>query len=267
MLVFRKNSVFICKHYKIFTCLVYILASCGVDEVFYLNAPTIAYNIPTYQTSDYTAKYISFRTEEDQDDGGDYTFDGTGVYYKIYNNYSTMVSRNSAISSINTSSNSSEAATRLIDTYSYKALGSKSVSGGTLGTPLISNSGNDRSVYIRLSTYGTYNSFSSASYTPKILFGTNSDDGSVPTYIPMRNGNSKSFDFGRSTSDGFDTSRDAVPTSSDDDTVYGSFSTSDTWYVDLYAVAEGHDNSFSQYYSLVLHLGAIPIIAGASEQN
>ena len=263
----NKNCRFFSAKCIFFFCLAYIFASCGIDEVFYLNAPTIAYNIPTYQTTDYTAKYVAFRTEEDQDDGGDFSFDGTGVFYKIYNNYSTMVSRNSAISSVNTSSNSFAAATKLTETYGYKALGSISASGGTLGSPLISDSGNSRSVYIRLSTYGAYSPWSASEYTPKILIGTNSDDGSAPTYIPMRNGNSKSFDFGRSASDGFDTSEAAVPTSSDDDTVYGSFSESGTWYVDLYAVAMGHDNSFSQYYSLVLHLGAIPIVAGAANSN
>ena len=257
-----KNTRFLSIKYIFGMCLVYMFASCGIDEVFYLDAPSITYNVPTYETTDYTAKYVAFQTEEDQDDGGDYTFDGTAVYYKIYNNYSTMVSRNSAIASVNTSSNSDAAAIKVIETYGYKELGSRSASGGTLGSPLISDGGSNRSVYIRLTTYGNYASWTSTAFTPKILIGANSDDGSVPAYVPMRNGNSKSFDFGRSSSDGFDESVAAVPSSSDDDVVYGSFSAENTWYVDLYAVAVGHDNSFSQYYSLVLHLGAIPIVSG-----
>lgn len=243
---------------------IYLLASCGIEEVFYLNAPTIAYNTPTYETADYTAKYVAFRTEESQDDGGAFSFDGTAVYYKIYNNYSTMISRNSAIESVNTSSNSSSAATKVIETYGYKPLGSLSASGSSLGSPLISDSGESRSVYIRLTTYGNYAPYSADSFTSKILIGTNSDNGTAPKYIPMRNGNSKSFDFGRSSSDGFDTSVAAIPSSDDDDVEYGSFSSSGTWYVDMYALAVGHDNSFTQYYSLVLHLGAIPIVQGVA---
>ena len=240
------------------SCLcIYVFAACGIEEVFYLNAPTVAYNQPTYETVDYTAKYVAFRTEENQDDGGDYIFDGTAVYYKIYNNYSTMVTRNSAILSVNTSSNSSAAATRVIETYGYKALGSLSASGKTLGEPLIANANSSRSVYIRLTTNGEANYYTATEFTPKIIIGENSDTGVAPEYIPMRNGNSKSFDFGRNGSDGFDTTVAVVPSSSDDDVTYGTASSSGTWYVDMYAVSVGHDNSFTQYYSLVLHLGAI----------
>ena len=241
---------------------VYSFISCGIEEVFYLNPPTISYNTPTYDTTDYTAKYVAFRTEENQDDGGAYTFDGTAVYYKIYSNYSTMVTRNSAIESVNTTSNSSSAATKVIDTYGYKPLGSLSASGKSLGSPLISDEGENRSVYIRLSTYGDYAYFTANEFSPKILIGTNSNSEETPEYIPMRNGNAKSFDFGRSSSEGFDTSVATVPTSDDDDVVYSS--SSGTWYVDMYAIGVGHDSSFTQYYSLVLHLGAIPIVQGES---
>ena len=161
-----KNTRFLSIKYIFGMCLVYMFASCGIDEVFYLDAPSITYNVPTYETTDYTAKYVAFQTEEDQDDGGDYTFDGTAVYYKIYNNYSTMVSRNSAIASVNTSSNSDAAAIKVIETYGYKELGSRSASGGTLGSPLISDGGSNRSVYIRLTTYGNYASWTSTAFTP-----------------------------------------------------------------------------------------------------
>ncbi|MCR5607352.1 MAG: hypothetical protein K6F69_11130 [Treponema sp.] len=264
------NSVYR-KYRSFFTCLfLSLLVSCGMDVVYYLSAPTVTYNDPTYATSDYASKYFAFLTEEDQD-VSDFTFDGTGVYYKIYNNYSTMVTRNSAISAVNTTSNSSSAATKMIETYGYKPLGciAGPNSSSALGSPLISDSGSNTKVYIRLTTYGDAADYSDSSssyyFTPKILLGTSSDDGSIPSYIPMRYGNKYSFDFGRSSSSGFDTSVDIVPANGDDDVTYGTSSVDGTWYVDMYAVAIGHDNSFTQYYSLVLHLGAIPIVEG--EEN
>ena len=40
----------------------------------------------------------------------------------------------------------------------------------------------------------------------------------------------------------------------------------DIYYVALYAVAVGYDNSFTNYYSNVLYLGSVPINA-AEEDN
>jgi hypothetical protein len=226
------------------SCLV-SFSGCGLTEYYTLDAPTVTYNSPSYTTTDYTAKYFDFLTRESGmtdylSSSSDFVFLGTAVYYKIYNNYSTMLSRNSSISSVNTSSNYSSAATKMIETYEYQQLGTDS---GTI-TPLVSATGSNRRVYIRLMHYGSSND-----YAAKITIA------GTELAVPLRVGNKYTFDFGRTSSD----DDNAVPVSGDDDVEYGTASSSGKWYVDMYAVAVGRDSSYTTSYSLVLHLGSVTI--------
>ena len=249
----------------LYSCLV-LFSGCGLTEYYNLAAPTVTYNVPSYSTTDYTSKYFEFRTNDNGNDFGsdaDFDFLGTAVYYKIFNNYSTMLSYNSAISAVNTASNSTAAATKMIETYTYQQLGTSS---GT-ETPLIpENGGTDRKVYIRLMNYDKTSSKVSGSvtdYKAKIMWKNATDTDYTEVYVPLREGNRYTFDFNRTT----DNTNNAVPASGDTDTVYGTASASNTWYVDMYAVSVGRDSSYTTSYSLVLHLGAVAISSDSSVNN
>lgn len=248
----EKRTIWSCVKRLPFLCL-FLFSGCGLTEYYYLNAPTVTYNVPSYTSSDYTTQYFSFLTADNGSvaDSG-YSVLGTAVYYKIYNNYSTMSSYISAISSLNTKSNGSAAATRMIETYGYKQLGTSS---GTV-VPLISGAGRKK-VFIRLSNRGNASSHVSGSetdYRAKVIIAGSE------LYVPRRTGNSSSFDFGRTSEN---TTLNPVPVNGDEDVLYGSASEANKWYIDLYAVSVGQDSSYTTSYSLVLHLGNVMINSSA----
>lgn len=229
-------------------CLVF-LCSCGLDQFYVLEAPDNVINQPTIDSATYTAQtafdnaYFEFVTSDHKNDelnGGDFKYMGTAVYYRIYNNYSTMETHKNAVDSIASSTNNSGAFSK-IESYKYKELGYDNGS----RSPLIPSASSDQTVKIRLTNYQD-----SPDYKARIEI-----DG-TEICIPLRTGNKKSFDFGRkNASDEKD-----LPLSDDEDVEYSSSpSTENIWYVCLYAVAVGRDNSFTSYYSNVLYLGSVAI--------
>lgn len=228
-------------------CLVF-LSGCGITSYFSLNAAS-AYHVPEYSTTDYTSKYFEFRTASNSD-SGDYTVLGTAVYYKIYSSSSTLLSHNSAISAVNTTSNGSSAATKVIETYAYQQLGTTAGS----QTPLIRGS-SAQTVYIRLMNYGT-----SSDYSAKVTIA-----GVEQLWDPLRYDSAYTFDFGRSDNTYANYKYNVAPKSGDDD-VYGTSTPSDgVWYVNMYAISVGRDASYTNYYSLVTWLGTVAI--DADEKN
>lgn len=240
-------------------CCLFCFSGCGLDEYYVLDAPSYTQNIPTY-SSLFDTRYFSFNTYESgmseylKSDSA-FKFLGTEIYYKIYNNYSTMQSNDSSISSLNSSTNYSSAASAMIETYGFKQLGT---SAGTI-TPLIKATGSNRRVYIRLMNYQ-----SSADFAAKIVVYTDTSETTPDTTfdangkIPMRSGNKYTFDFGRSSKD----TKNAVPADGDTDVTYSSSKSEgyeNCFFVDMYAVAVGRDTTYTRYYSHVLHLGAVAI--------
>ncbi len=239
---------------NIFLSCLFLFLGCGLDEYYVLDAPVSSLSTPSVTSANYTFQTpfdsadFSFRTNEEginktytQADSS-FKFLGTAIYYKIYNNYSKMNSEISSLSSLNTSTNESAAASKMIETYKYVQLGCKE---GSV-TPLISGTGNNKTVKIRLTNYQEFIS--------KIYI----DD--VAKFTPIRNKDKEpfSFDFGRSNKDG-DYSDDELPKDGDSDVVYGDESSEGMWYVSLYAVAVGRDTTYTTYYSGLLHLGAVAI--------
>lgn len=250
----------------LFSICLFLFSACGLDVVYYLYAPSVTHNTPDYTTA-FDNRYFEFTTNDSSNIRDDFDYLGTAVYYKIYNNTSTMNSNIAALSSLNSSTNESAAATRLIDSYKYQPLG---LSEGTKN-PLVpaSADGNQR-VYIRLSNYQETIS-PDFKATVRIRSDNGNDSSWTEQGVPLRTGNRYTFDFGR---DDDDVSSDlaaervenAVPSSENSSTIgdvsaSSSFTDSDgkIWYVDLYAVAVGQDSSFTQYYSGVLHLGSVAI--------
>ncbi|MGI5105896.1 hypothetical protein H0R94_02490 [Treponema socranskii] len=249
----RKN----CHVYELFflaaCCLCFF--GCGLEEYYVLEAPFRIYNTPNADTT-YDNKYFDFVTNETGNSSMSTSFDflGTAVYYKIYNLYESIGSVTSALSSANNSTEYSAAATLLINTYKYRELGTAS---GTT-TPLIASTGADRRIYIRLTNYQT-----DPRYLAKIIVGYAGDSSIAATWIPKRQGNRYSFDFGRTGSE------DPAPVSGDDDYNYSSsgFSSAypNTYFVDMYALSVGRDTTYTTYYSKVLHLGTVAINAGMQD--
>ncbi|MGI5092152.1 hypothetical protein [Treponema socranskii] len=120
-----------------------------------------------------------------------------------------------------------------------------------MGTPLITSTGADRRIYIRLTNY------LNTSDPARIVIP------SVGVLKPRREGDRYSFDFGRHGSE------DRRPAEGDDDY----YSSSDfsagydhIYFVDMYAVSVGRDENYTLQYSPVLHLGTVAVNA-ASEDN
>lgn len=245
-----------------FICL-FLFSGCGLDTYYVLDEPGTAYNTPSVDSSSYTSStvyssaYFDFSTRDgsgNNKSNGDFTFEGTAVYYKIYRDYTLMNSHRTTVDSLVTSTNASSSATKIIQDYKYVQLGSDK---GSL-SPLIPECGSTQRIYIRLTNYQA-----SADWQAEIRIQNENGTVVQERYIPMRTGNSKSFDFGRKNSDGnYD-----KPQEGDDDVYWSSSSSEeDMWYVNLYAVSVGRDNTFTSYYSPVLWLGSVAIDA-SSEDN
>ncbi|MCI1210079.1 MAG: hypothetical protein LKF96_11615 [Treponema sp.] len=238
----------------IFSCCLFLLTGCGLETYYVLEPPTVASHVPTTDSVG-EEKYFAFRTNDSYNNSlDDIKYKGTAVYYKIYTNLSTMNSHISAISALNTSSNYSKAAKKMIETYGYQQLGTDD---GTVHPLIEASSGSGQNVIIRLTNYYEDLADDDAKYLNEPIITIADADFSVP----KRYDNKYSFDFGRTGN------YDGTPSSDDTDVEYSSsFTTSDIWYVDMYAVAVGLDTTYSKLYSLVLHLGSISIDAG-SENN
>ena len=258
---------------SLFILLAISYSSCGLDTYYYLDAPLSDGHTAYASEDDSLYFYFSCITNETSSTGNNYLFFdpasdfvylGTDIYYKIYNNYTTMVGVESAISSLISSSSSySVAAENLIDTRGYKPL---KISEGSL-SPLIKvgPSAKNRYVYIRLASIpsdssGDYNSCICVGNDVQNVSMSKRTPSSVLTYngvpvVPRRYINS-SYGFNFSKSD----AANPVPTSSDADVTYSSTSTqSGVWYVDMYAISVGRDVSYTISYSKPLLLGSVKI--------
>lgn len=249
------------------------LAGCGTQTSYYLYPAPTVFHEPKYNTG-YDERYFEFRAAS----GGDqkeidesFAYQGTCVYYKIWNNVSNMLSANSSIDSLNESDNEQSAANSVISSYGYKQLG---LNYGER-EPLIGDGGGR--VKIHLTNYQE-NQLSGQEFLDYDFRSYIKIDGN-DIGIPLRYENKFTFDFGRKEDDvnlvassqhKVDKNvKNAKPKSDDSsgDVRQDSSSTeAGVWYVDMYAISMGHDNNFAKYYSKVLHLGCVPIDTG-SEHN
>lgn len=280
--ILKKTKVFFV---LLSVCLFFVpvFFSCGLEEYIYIQPPTVLnHAAPTYET-EFADRYVAFETKENPNEQPNYNnFLGTAVYYKIYNNYSTMESRIKTIESLSNSTNESAAASRMIDTYGYKPLGLAE----NYSSPLVEKTGVNRKVYIRLTNY--YESQSNLNMAMVIvgnddvgkfeqdssnLYDSVSNPGGYRIHgIPRRTGNRYTFDFGRNIPSSYENAENNVPPETEqnlgdyDETSNVSASYETSYFVDLFAVGVGEDENFTQYYSNVLHLGSITVDS-ASEHN
>lgn len=216
-------------------CLVLFNISCGLDTFYVIEPPFQIIKQPLYNSTDFNERYFEFYTNETTDISG-FNFQGTNVYYRIYDSSSKLDSEVSTLNAkANDVENNSNVANYLIETYKYQSL---TYENNTTIT-LIPNTGENKKVKIRLSDY-------QSSYPSEISF-------SNQQYKPMRsiNGN-LSFNFGRNGKN------DKKPVADDAD--FNSSSSSDSkYYVAMFAVGVGTDAAYSPYYSNILYLGAVTI--------
>jgi len=290
-----KNTMNILKNsLLLFFCMVgcFFLFGCGLETVVVIEAPTTNYGSSIYSTTDALYWYCDFVTREiDNNELAGATFIGTEVYYKIYNNYSTLQSHRSAVSAVNTSSNNTAAATKVIESYTYQRLNVNPDQGNAVFVPATNS---DKRVYFRLKThkgstgiqfraaisypygdgYASYLGYTAAGNTTYLYTkatdtwtdsaGNPVDYNDINFVVPYRtvSGGNRSFDF-------FDDNNtkntiNVEPVEGDIDYQYTSsgFSSDypNTYFVQLYAVSVALDtNSCANTYSLVLDLGTIPI--------
>ncbi len=235
----------------------FFVSSCGLEEVITIEEPTVIYNDNAlYSTSDSLLWYFDFLTN-DYGNRSESRYLGTDIYYKIYSNTTNLTSQKSSILAVNTASNGSSAATRMID-YGYQPLGSSASTGNVVYVPAASS---DRRVILRLKNYmdGDENIEDYYAQNACVIIG-----GVLQSYIPYRYGNKKSFDFFDYDEDNTNGSRDVEPVDGDSDYYYNStFTEADTYYVQLFAVGKAwNTDTCTASYSLVLDLGSVPIRKG-----
>lgn len=254
-------------------------SGCGLEEYVYIVGPRVLNHTSNYETAA-DERYVEFTTEETAN-AGKTQFQGTAIYYKIYNNHSDMSSQYSSITSLSSSTNESAAATRMIDSYKYKQLGLSD----NYDSPLIENAGVNRRIYIRITNYYDKTSNSNKAllivgdsdvnkfrHNPEDVYDSATNPGGYRIRgTPRRVGNKYSFDFGRAKSSYENAEYNKAPSSDDnmdDFKESSSFSESKdgVYYVDLFAVGVGEDENFTRYYSNVLHLGSVAVDSN-SEYN
>lgn len=243
----------------IITCLFLFNTGCGLDTFYVIDAPNAIYHQPEYTNEiQFDQKYFEFGTNETNSIEG-FDFEGTEVYYKIYNTSSQMTSEVSSLQSLaNDAEKSVNAAEKMITAtnsdgsggYGYKQLRVD----GRYESPLIPYTGSNKRILIRLTDYQDVEKYSARIC---IVNGNNDESylyGSSTKTIPVRDVNRKSFNFGRNGD------KDSVPLSTgEDDVKYVKDSGSDLWYVAMFAVAVGKDSTYVQYRSNILYLGSVRI--------
>lgn len=239
------------------------VSSCGLEEILTVEEPTVVLNAPLYSSSDSLTWYFSFVSSGDSGE----RFIGTDVYYKIYNDSSKLSSDRSSILSVNTSSNSTEAAKRMIETYGYQPLGTSSNTGNFVFVPE-----SKVSVVFRLKTSLSYASDHDSAvaqdrYKSHACIGIKAANSTSYDWknsiIPLRNGNRKSFDFFDADENDKNRTRDALPVYGDSDYSCNESDKDksfDEYYVQAFAVGVAiDDQTVTANYSLVLDLGSVPI--------
>lgn len=219
-------------------CLFLFNSSCGLDVFTMISPPYTVTNKPAYYDVEVSSKYFEFYTNETEDN----EFDGTAVYYKIYNNVEKLQSDVASLVSLaNDSQNNYNAPYRLIEKgyFYYQPLRKE----GNSSQILVEYTGYPKKVHIRLSDYENFSDFSACIKISENNIGK-----------PLRNLSNKStFNFFAKTS------YDRIPEKNDDDVRFSGNATDDGLYVSMFAVAIGHNLDYTPIYSNILYLGSVKI--------
>ena len=236
-------------------CLLFLtpfLCTCGLDKYEYIEAPDTLYHRP-YETSTFEDKYFEFNTKAIS---SNWVKEGTAVYYRIYNSLSKMNTDVGTITNyIYSEDNKAKAAEKLLET-NEKNQGFKPLLYTDYSESILVGDGDSHRIKIRLSDYLYYeddeNSFDD--YKACIIF----DNDKVNSYRPVRYTENLTFNFGRYATE----TKSHIPTADDLDVCYSESTSEDDenrWYIPMFALGVGLDNSFKYYYSVPLYLGFVII--------
>lgn len=228
------------------SCLFILNVSCGLDVIeFYYPPKTViglaplSVNEENYMVQDQNEMFIGFYVNNTENNSSP-TFNGTNIYYKIYNNINTAISEKNQIVAQLDTEYSNQSITRMIG-YNYKKL-NKSNLDGTLVSDncLIPKSGSNDLVRIELQYLNN---------PSQMKIGNQ-------TFIPRRE-NNLTFDF--SSYKDRPVYKEVNYSEYDSDVSFGTATEENTWFVMLFAVSTGVDYTFTEHNSSVLYLGCIPL--------
>ena len=235
----------------------FFLCTCGLDTFYYVDSPVSDGHIASYSSADALLDYFSCRTTEQSPSenqymfgSGECTFLGTEIYYKIYNNFSTMISTESSVESMSSdSSSSSSSANYLIDTKGYKPL--KLSSGSVFPLIKANSSPQNRFIYIKLKEPEPICISSTVmnTYVPgkELMVGGNA------VYPRRYIDSNKGFSFGSDVDN-------PLPLQTDEDVTWSdNASETGVWYVDMYAISIARNIDYALQYSKPYFMGSVSI--------
>jgi len=225
--------------------LLFLLSACGLDTFYYLNPPISRYFIDEAASisNDPSNEFVSFVTSMNSESRE--IFQGTSVYYKIYNSPTQLLSHKTTIENIDTEY-SDQGIGRLID-WGYQALTTAELTTANL----VSASDSIKEVSIRLS-----NQTEDPQSPGKYLYPAAVTIDGTGIGIPLRSVDDKTFSFSATAGDD---SPDSVPREGQADVYFTASYSTATWYVALYAVSTGMSPSLTPVYSQVTYLGSLAI--------
>jgi hypothetical protein len=222
-----------------------------LDVITYIEPPKDFHHRPEVYDEifniDYENRYFEFVTNESENIDTP-EFRGTDVYYKIYNNYSKMLSERTYLENL---SNDDDAGTKPQDELvkRYCLLNNRE--------PLISNSKTNKNVLIRLTDYQVSN-YQEALKQDQVRNAARIMINNEFYSLPVRVDGKSTFNFGR------DGENDNVPKDGDIDVNYDSTTTEEgIWYVCMFAVGVGTEVTLDPVYSNILYLGTVVIDANS----
>lgn len=223
--------------------LLVFFSACGLDTFYYLDPPiSIDFIDETESLSnDPSKQFVSFATASSNADNAD-IFQGSSVYYKIYNSPDQLFNNKKSIENIN--KEYTNQGMELLISWGYQPLTTDKVD-----TVNLVAAGGSQEVTIRL--WNQTLDGEGYKYPARIQVGGN-DIG-----IPVRSVNDNFFSFNSSV-DG--DSPYSLPMEGQEDVRFSTGAGTSTWYVALYAVSTGMSPSLTPVYSQVVYLGSLAIV-------
>ena len=224
--------------------LLVFFSACGLDTFYYLDPPiSIVFIDETESLSkDPSKQFVSFATASSNADNAA-IFQGSSVYYKIYNSSDQLFNNKKSIENIN--KEYTNQGMELLISWGYQPLTTDKVD-----TVNLVSAGGSQEVTIRLWNQ-TLDGEGNYTYPARIQVGGN-DIG-----IPVRSVNDNFFSFNSSVD------RDSpysLPMEGQEDVSFSTGAGTSTWYVALYAVSTGMSPSLTPVYSQVGYLGSLAIV-------
>lgn len=208
----------------------FVFISCGLDTFYYLDPPLADAEIANPE--DPAERVFTFQTASNSSSSD--IFKGTSVYYRLYNNFSTMTSNRSTIANIN--EEYSDAAMNRMLSLGFQPISVDDIELVSTKSEGVVN------IEIRL--------FDENEYKAEVLVdGINKGE---PLRMPLRKG------FSFYPVEDWKENIYPLPTEEDEDTSYSNGG-GDTWYVLAYAVSVGTSLELTPVYSQVTPLGYLAV--------